>query len=93
VHQSGTTLNRPGLRHALALLADQLDGVRVQIYRQGDQVGVHRWSWRAPSTGPDQPPPSLRFARVLRYRPDKPADQADTIDMVRAIHAGTHSGA
>ena len=30
---------------------------------------------------------ALRFARVLRYRPDKRADQADTIDAVRAIHA------
>jgi len=29
---------------------------------------------------------ALRFARVLRYRPDKRADQADTIDTVRAIH-------
>jgi DNA ligase-1 len=28
---------------------------------------------------------ALRFARVLRYRGDKPAAQADTIDMVKAI--------
>jgi len=28
---------------------------------------------------------ALRFARVLRYRDDKRADEADTIDMVRAI--------
>lgn len=28
---------------------------------------------------------ALRFARVLRYRPDKPASQADTIDTVRAL--------
>jgi DNA ligase-1 len=28
---------------------------------------------------------ALRFARVVRYRDDKPADQADTIDMVRAF--------
>ncbi|WP_250035824.1 ATP-dependent DNA ligase [Paractinoplanes maris] len=28
---------------------------------------------------------ALRFARVLRYRDDKPAAEADTIDMVRAI--------
>ena len=35
---------------------------------------------------------ALRFARVLRYRPDKRADQADTIDAVRAIHtAGSGS--
>jgi DNA ligase-1 len=31
---------------------------------------------------------ALRFARVLRHRPDKPASEADTIDTVRAIHAG-----
>jgi ATP-dependent DNA ligase I len=30
---------------------------------------------------------ALRFARVLRYRTDKRADEADTIDTVRAIHA------
>jgi ATP-dependent DNA ligase I len=29
---------------------------------------------------------ALRFARVLRYRDDKTADQADTIDTVRALH-------
>jgi DNA ligase-1 len=31
---------------------------------------------------------ALRFARVKSYRPDKSAHEADTIDMVRAIHAG-----
>lgn len=31
---------------------------------------------------------ALRFARVKRYRPDKPAEQADTVEAVRAIHAG-----
>ena len=31
---------------------------------------------------------ALRFARVKRYRTDKTADEADTIDTVRAIHAG-----
>ncbi len=31
---------------------------------------------------------TLRFARVLRYRPDKQAADADLIDDVRAIHAG-----
>ena len=30
---------------------------------------------------------ALRFARVIRYRDDKRADEADTIDMVRAIGA------
>jgi DNA ligase-1 len=29
---------------------------------------------------------ALRFARVLRYRPDKRADEADTIATVRALH-------
>ena len=29
---------------------------------------------------------ALRFARVKRYRPDKAAGEADTIDTVRAIH-------
>jgi DNA ligase 1 len=28
---------------------------------------------------------ALRFARVLRYRPDKRAEEADTIDLVRAL--------
>jgi DNA ligase-1 len=30
---------------------------------------------------------ALRFARVLRYREDKTAAEADTIDAVRALHA------
>ena len=29
---------------------------------------------------------ALRFARVKRYRPDKSAEDADTIDTVRAIY-------
>ncbi|MEP6697652.1 MAG: ATP-dependent DNA ligase [Pseudonocardiales bacterium] len=32
---------------------------------------------------------ALRFARVLRHRPDKRAAEADTIDTVRALHAGS----
>jgi ATP-dependent DNA ligase I len=31
---------------------------------------------------------ALRFARVLRYREDKPAAEADTIDTVRALSVG-----
>jgi DNA ligase-1 len=31
---------------------------------------------------------ALRFARVKGYRPDKRAEEADTIDAVRAIHSG-----
>jgi ATP-dependent DNA ligase I len=41
---------------------------------------------------------ALRFARVLRYRPDKPASEADDLDAVLAIHGGAaalaiHGGA
>jgi DNA ligase-1 len=32
---------------------------------------------------------ALRFARVKRYRPDKGAEETDTIETVRAIHAGS----
>jgi DNA ligase-1 len=32
---------------------------------------------------------ALRFARVKGYRPDKGPEEADTVDAVRAIHAGT----
>ncbi len=35
---------------------------------------------------------ALRFARVLRYRPDKDAADADTIDTVRALLAGERPG-
>ncbi|MBM0229016.1 RNA ligase family protein, partial [Micromonospora sp. ATA51] len=35
---------------------------------------------------------ALRFARVVRYRDDKTAAEADTIDAVRAIHAGRMTG-
>jgi len=31
---------------------------------------------------------ALRFARVKGYRPDKSADEADTIERVRALHSG-----
>lgn len=33
---------------------------------------------------------ALRFARVKGYRADKRAEDADTVDAVRAIHAGEH---
>ncbi|MFO7181458.1 MAG: ATP-dependent DNA ligase [Pseudomonadota bacterium] len=34
---------------------------------------------------------ALRFARVLRYRPDKTPDQADTLDTVRGIHRAANA--
>ncbi len=36
---------------------------------------------------------ALRFARVLRYREDKRAEEADTIDAVRAIHTPPQAAA
>jgi DNA ligase-1 len=36
---------------------------------------------------------TLRFARVLRYRPDKTAAEADTIEAVRALWSGGDLGA
>ena len=35
---------------------------------------------------------ALRFARVVRYRDDKRAEEADTIDTVRAIHEAARAG-
>jgi DNA ligase-1 len=35
---------------------------------------------------------ALRFARVLRHRPDKSAAEADTVETVRAIHTGLSAG-
>ena len=35
---------------------------------------------------------ALRFARVKGYRPDKSVEEVDTIDAVRAIHAGSTRG-
>ena len=32
---------------------------------------------------------ALRFARVKRYREDKPASEADTVERVRALSSGT----
>lgn len=35
---------------------------------------------------------ALRFARVLRYRDDKTADEADTVEIVRALHVRAGGG-
>ncbi len=45
---------------------------------------------RAADPGADPHYPAglaLRFARVVRHRPDKDAADADTLDAVRALHA------
>jgi hypothetical protein len=65
LHQSGATLDRPGLRHALALLADgQADGlvctdlerlaVDPRVAGQLQALGV-RQGWRLLTLSPDQP--------------------------------------
>jgi DNA ligase-1 len=36
---------------------------------------------------------SLRFPRIARLRPDKSADEIDTLETVRALHEGLQSGA
>jgi DNA ligase-1 len=35
---------------------------------------------------------ALRFARVVRYRPDKSPEDADTLETVRRIAAHGHAG-
>ena len=35
---------------------------------------------------------ALRFARVLRYRPDKTPDEVDTLDTVRALGGPLRAG-
>jgi DNA ligase-1 len=35
---------------------------------------------------------ALRFARVLRHRPDKAAADVDTVDAIAAIHRGETTG-
>ena len=58
----------------------------------GHACGPSRWS-RSRSTACRRSPRypggvALRFARVLRYRDDKSAAEADTIDTVQAIYSG-----
>ena len=52
------------------------------------------WWWRSRSTmyrpaRTIRADVALRFARVKRYRPDKQASEADTIEQVRALHRRT----
>jgi len=64
---------------------------RLEIGREGHVVHVRPELVVEVAFGDVQRSPhypaglALRFARVKRYRPDKSADQADTIDAVRAI--------
>ncbi len=48
---------------------------------------VEEVAFKDPQASPQYPAGlALRFARVKRYRPDKRAEQADTIESVRAIY-------
>ena len=66
----------------LELAVGPTDGYVVHVARAGGGDRLRRH--------PDQPPlpgrMALRFARVLRYRPDKRPEEADTIQAVRALH-------
>jgi DNA ligase-1 len=69
--------------------------LELETYREGHAVFVRpelvvEVAFDGIQTSPRYPGGlALRFARVKGYRPDKRPDEADTIDTVRAIHAGT----
>ena len=63
--------------------------------RTGPSGSAPIWLWRSRSTGSRRSRRypgglALRFARVIRFRPDKKPDEADTIGSVREIWA--HGG-
>jgi len=68
------------------LLARELARDAMTVYVRPELVvGI---AFAGVQTGPHYPAGlALRFARVRAYRPDKRAEEADTIDTVRAIHA------
>ena len=77
-----------------AMLAWQTERLlELETHREGHVVHVRpelvaEVAFDGVQTSPRYPGGvALRFARVKGYRPDKRADEADTIDAVRAIHA------
>jgi DNA ligase-1 len=83
-----------------AMLAWQTDRLKALATDAGDWVVTVRpevvveVAFDGVQTSPRYPGGvALRFARVLRYREDKTADQADTIDTVKLIHAGSRTPA
>ena len=83
-----------GLTDEMLALADRAAAeLAVEQRRLGRPACGRSWSSRSPSTA-CRPRPrypggmALRFARVLRHRPDKRPEEADTVDAVRAIHGG-----
>jgi DNA ligase-1 len=73
--QTGELLARESSRHGIAVM------VRPELVVEIALDGVQS-STRYPGGV------ALRFARVKRYRPDKPADEADVIDDLRALLPG-----
>ena len=74
-----------------AMLMEQTELLqRLETARDRHTVYACAWWRRWPSTifaSPQYPAGlALRFARVKRYRPDKRAEQADTVESVRAIY-------
>jgi DNA ligase-1 len=70
-----------------ALLAREVDRNDWQVFVRPELVV--EIAFDGVQTSPRYPGGvALRFARVLRYRDDKPAEEADTIDMVRAFAVG-----
>jgi DNA ligase 1 len=77
-----------------AMLAWQTERLlELEVAREGHVVHVRpelvvEIAFDGVQTSPRYPGGvALRFARVLRHRPDKPAAQADTLESVLAIHA------
>ena len=76
----------------LAWQTEQL--LELEVAREGHVVHVRpelvvEIAFDGVQTSPRYPGGvALRFARVLRHRPDKGPGEADTIDTVRAIHGG-----
>jgi DNA ligase 1 len=74
--------------------------VRLETHRDGYTVyvapeAVVEIAFDGVQTSPRYPGGvALRFARVLRYRPDKRVSDADDLDAVLAIHGGApiHGG-
>ncbi len=78
-----------------AMLAWQTERLlELEVAREGHVVRVRpelvvEIAFDGVQTSPRYPGGvALRFARVLRHRPDKPASEADTLASVLAIHAG-----
>ena len=74
----------------LAWQTERFPELATERRRRGSCTCAPSRSSRSPSTGCSGRARypggvALRFARVLRYRDDKSADEADTIETVRAL--------